>query len=58
MIESFLRGGCFHVKFRLMAASSIKRQFQESKLSNQQNREGRANARPSFKSLDACHASL
>jgi len=27
---------------QLMAASSIKLQFQESKLSNQQNREGRA----------------
>jgi len=36
----------------LMAASSIKRQFQESKLSNQQNREGRSlRSRPSFKSL-------
>jgi len=33
----------FNIQF--MAASSIKRQFQESKLSNQQNREGRSQAR-------------
>jgi len=30
------------LNMRLMAGSSIKHQFQERKLSNQQNREGRA----------------
>jgi len=40
------------LNLQLMAVSSIKCQFQESKLSNQQNREGRSlRSRPSFKSL-------
>jgi len=38
----------FNIQF--MTGSSIKRQFQESKLSNQQNREGRSRrSRPSFR---------
>jgi len=40
------------LNIQLMAASSIKFRFQESKLSNQQNREGRSlRSRPSFGSL-------
>jgi len=45
MMKAFLGGGCFHVQY-----SAHGSQFQERKLSNQQNREGRSlRSRPSFR---------